>query len=220
MGLAKSAACAPLARVASAPSSSARARPRSVADAPPPRTPCLRLRPPRLCLRRPAGAGHVRRCRNRHGLPRLQLQGGRSQCATPESDSTVPLQATGPPGHPPTHPATHGVWQVKDDSAAHQMDVVFDSLLDKAAEAEGCAGASPVETRPKRRIGRGRPVPGASRGWCGSERRLQSTSWPQADPASDPACSRPGAARLVCKSEWDYKVITNADPTLNPSPNA
>ena len=144
----------------------------------------------------------------------------RSQCTTPESDSTVPLQATGPPGHPPTHPATHGVWQVKDDSAAHQMDMVFDSLLDKAAEAEGCAGASPVETRPKRRIGRGRPVPGASRGWCGSERRLQSTSWPQADPASDPACSRPGAARLVCKSEWDYKVITNADPTLNPSPNA
>ena len=48
----------------------------------------------------------------------------------------------------------------------------------------------------------------------------QSTSWPQADPASDPACSRPGASRLVCKSEWDYKVITNADPTLNPSPNA
>ena len=112
------------------------------------------------------------------------------------------------------------MWQVKDDSAAHQMDLVFDSLLDKAAEAEGCAGTSPVETRPKRRIGRGRPVPGASRGWCGSERRLQSTSWPQADPASDPACSRPGASRLVCKSEWDYKVITNADPTLNPSPNA
>ena len=197
----------PLARVASI----ARHRPRphtsSLADAPPPRTPCLRLRTPRLRLRRPAGAGHVRRCRNRHGLPRLQLQGAPLQCTTPESDSTVPLQATGPPGHPPTHPATHGVWQVKDDSAAHQMDMVFDSLLDKAAEAEGCAGASPVETRPKRRIGRGRPVPGASRGWCGSERRLQSTSWPQADPASDPACSRPGASRLVCKSEWDYKVI-------------
>ena len=45
---------------------------------------------------------------------------------------------------PPTHPTTHGVWQVKDDSSAHQMDLVFDSLLDKAAEAEGCAGASPV----------------------------------------------------------------------------
>ena len=128
-----------------------------------------------------------------------------ARCATP----SAPLPRATAPFHcrPPTHPATHGVWQVKDDSAAHQMDMVFDSLLDKAAEAEGCAGASPVETRPKRRIGRGRPVPGASRGWCGSVRRLQSTSWPQADPASDPACSRPGAARLVCKSEWDYKVI-------------
>jgi hypothetical protein len=77
----------------------------------------------------------------------------RSQRTAPESDSTVPLQATHPPGHPPTHPATHDVWQVKDDPAAHQMDLVFDSLLDKAAESEGCVGASPVETWPRRRIG-------------------------------------------------------------------
>lgn len=45
--------------------------------------------------------------------------------------------------------------KVKDDAAAHQMDLVFDAFLDKAAEAEGCAGAS----------------------------------------------------RLVCKTDWDYKLI-------------
>jgi len=45
--------------------------------------------------------------------------------------------------------------KVKDDPTAHQMDLVFDSYLDKAAELNGVQGA----------------------------------------------------ARLVCKSEWDYKLI-------------
>uniref|UniRef100_A0A7S3FGB4 ABM domain-containing protein n=1 Tax=Haptolina ericina TaxID=156174 RepID=A0A7S3FGB4_9EUKA len=45
--------------------------------------------------------------------------------------------------------------KVKDDASAYQLDLVFDNMLDKAAEVEGCAGA----------------------------------------------------ARLVCKTEWDYKLI-------------
>ena len=55
----------------------------------------------------------------------------------------------------PTDVASAHTSQVKDDASAYQLDLVFDNMLDKAAEVEGCAGA----------------------------------------------------ARLVCKTEWDYKLI-------------
>ena len=49
-------------------------------------------------------------------------------------------QAALAPTYPPTRPPA-ACWQVKDDPTAHQMDLVFDGLLDRAAEADGCAGA-------------------------------------------------------------------------------
>ena len=115
---------------------------------------------------------HDRGRHRRHGLPRLQLQGAPFPEHRLPSDS-APRSAGCTRAHPPNHPPTRlpaACWQVKDDPTAHQMDLVFDGLLDRAAEAEGCAGASPrVENcgrpaRPKRRIGRGWPRLGAAPG--------------------------------------------------------
>ena len=101
---------------------------------------------------------------------------------------------------------------MKDDPTAHQMDLVFDGLLDRAAEAEGCAGASPRVENTAGVAGRRGPSGGLTeagrslgqpRAWCGAERRLRSASWSEAEPAS---VGPVGASRLVCKSEYDYQV--------------
>ena len=115
----------------------------------------------------------------------------RSQRTASQSDSAGCTRAH-PPNHPPTRlPAA--CWQVKDDPTAHQMDLVFDGLLDRAAEAEGCAGASPRVENTAGVAGRRGPSGGLTeagrslgqpRAWCGAERRLRSASWSEAEPAS------------------------------------
>lgn len=84
--------------------------------------------------------------------------------------------------------------KVSDDAMAHQLDLLMDEFIEHAESLEGYAGAARCAppTHPAN-------APGVR------HRRFQS-----AMPLHHSACSPPpppSVRRLVCKSEWDYKLI-------------